>query len=100
MRNMTGLKRGGSGGRPKGSPNKATVEIKSFCRNLLSDKAYVTSLRKRLLAGKLAPAFEVMLFAYALREAEGAGRGQRGRGNLAHERRGPQDRSAAAAEGV
>jgi hypothetical protein len=52
-------------GRRKGTPNKATVEVKEACRLLVDDPMYVTGLRKRLLAGKLPPAVECMLWHYA-----------------------------------
>jgi len=51
-------------GRPKGSPNKATTEIKLASRKLLQDKGYQDSLKFRLAAGK-APHMEVLLHHYA-----------------------------------
>lgn len=51
-------------GRPKGIPNKATREIKAIAAELLSDPAYVASLRRRLPAGK-APHMETLLHHYA-----------------------------------
>lgn len=63
-RNTSGLKRGGPG-RPKGKPNKATTEAKEVCSRLVDDPAYQKKLRTRLLAGKLAPAVECMLWHYA-----------------------------------
>jgi len=62
--NMDGLKRGGSKGRPKGVPNKATLEIKEFARAVLSSPEYIASLTKRLQAGK-APHMETLLNYYA-----------------------------------
>ena len=35
--NTTGLKRGGSPGRPKGVPNKATKEVKELSQRLVLD---------------------------------------------------------------
>lgn len=61
-RNTTGLRKGG--GRPKGVPNVASREIKDAARLLVSDEAYVESLRKRLPAGK-APHMETLLHHYA-----------------------------------
>jgi len=52
------------GGRPKGVPNKATLEIKEFARNVLMSPRYRTSLEQRLLAGT-APHVEVLLHHYA-----------------------------------
>ena len=37
MANTSGLKRGGSPGRPKGVPNKATKEVKELARKLVLD---------------------------------------------------------------
>lgn len=51
-------------GRPKGSLNKATREIKDIASGLLSDPAYVESLRRRLTSGK-APHMETLLHHYA-----------------------------------
>ena len=51
-------------GRPKGSKNKTSVEIQTFARNMVEDKAYVANLRKRLRAGA-APHMEPLLFYYA-----------------------------------
>jgi hypothetical protein len=63
--NTSGLKRGGSRGRPKGVPNKATVEAKAACAALVDDPEYREALAKRLRAGKLSPAMECMLWHYA-----------------------------------
>jgi len=48
-------------GRPKGVPNKVTAEAKA-CNELVDDRTYRVALRKRLIAGKLAPAVECMLW--------------------------------------
>jgi hypothetical protein len=58
------LKRGGSPGRPKGIPNKASFEIKHFCRSITESRTYQASLKKRLIEGK-APHMEPLIFAYA-----------------------------------
>ena len=55
---------GNSAGRPKGVPNKATVEVKAVCAQLLDDPRYRARLKTRLLAGKLAPVVECMLWYY------------------------------------
>jgi hypothetical protein len=52
-------------GRPKGVPNKATVEAKAFCTKLLKDRRYITSLWRRIKADTLPPAVETMLWYYA-----------------------------------
>lgn len=51
-------------GRPKGSLNKATRQIKEITQQLF-DEAYFEKVRQRLQAGKLAPAVECKLLAYA-----------------------------------
>lgn len=60
-KDTSGLRRGG--GRPKGVPNKTTVESREFADRILSDPAYVVSLRRRVLAGK-APHMETLLAQY------------------------------------
>lgn len=62
-RNTSGLKRGGGTGRPKGVPNKATVEIKVLARRLLSDPEYQDALERRLRRGT-AGAVEPLLYHY------------------------------------
>jgi len=59
------LKRGGSPGRPKGVPNKATQAIKAFASELLSLEKYKARLINRLETGKIHPAIEVLLYHYA-----------------------------------
>src|SRR5207249_7750781 len=63
-RDTSGLRRGGPG-RPKGVPNKVTIEAKEACGRLVDDPAYLTNLRRRLLRGRLPPQIEAMLWAYA-----------------------------------
>lgn len=60
-RNTSGLRRGGPG-RPKGSKNRDTTEVREFCRTLCEDFKYRQGLLKRLRAGKCAPALETMLW--------------------------------------
>lgn len=62
-RNISGLKRGGPG-RPKGIPNKATIEIREACRKLLESPAYATALEARLIEGR-AGQVEPLLYYYA-----------------------------------
>jgi hypothetical protein len=52
------------GGRPKGVPNKATLEIKAFARTFLMSDQYRRSLERRIEAGR-APQMEVLLHHYA-----------------------------------
>jgi hypothetical protein len=61
-RNTSGLRRGG--GRPKGVPNKATVEAKEFARSITENPDYRERIRSRALAGKLHPSIESMLWHY------------------------------------
>jgi hypothetical protein len=60
MRNTTALQRGGRPGRPKGLPNIATREFKSWAEKFTADPTYRLALERRLTAGK-APQFEVYL---------------------------------------
>jgi hypothetical protein len=64
-RNTSGLLRGGSPGRPKGVPNKATQEIKALAQRLLKDREYRKLFRARLRDGELSPGVEAMLYHYA-----------------------------------
>ena len=64
---MAQFQKGQSGnprGRPKG-PNKATQEVLDLCRRLVRDKAYLRRLTERMRRGKVAPAVETMVWAYA-----------------------------------
>ena len=63
--NTSGLKRGGSPGRPKGVPNKATKEVKELSRRLVLDPEYQQKLKQRLLKGTLTPVVECLLWHYA-----------------------------------
>ena len=65
IRNTSGLKRGGSKGRTKGVPNKATREAREFCAGIVCDPAYQRRIKQRALTGKLAPVVECMLWHYA-----------------------------------
>lgn len=51
-------------GRPKGAVNKVTREIRDLSQALLTDPAYLDSLRRRLTSGK-APHMETLLHHYA-----------------------------------
>jgi hypothetical protein len=52
------------GGRPKGVPNKATLEIKDFGRDFLMSAKYRENLKRRIMAGE-APHMEVLLHHYS-----------------------------------
>jgi hypothetical protein len=55
----------GAGGRPKGSRNKATLEIREAARQLVSDPIYWRKLRDDLRKRKVHPHVETTLLAYA-----------------------------------
>ena len=44
-----------TGGRTKGTPNKATAEAKAVCAAIVDDPVYRQGLMERAQAGKLAP---------------------------------------------
>ena len=52
-------------GRPKGTPNKVTAEVREVAQSIVEDPIYREVLKQRLLMGKLAPAMESMLWHYA-----------------------------------
>ena len=56
-----------TGGRRKGTPNKVTAEVRDAARRLFNDE-YWASVKARLDQGKLAPAVECKLLAYAYGE--------------------------------
>jgi hypothetical protein len=59
------LKRTAGPGRPPGRLNNATIEVKEACAKLVDDPIYRERLKARLIAGKLPPAVETMLWFYA-----------------------------------
>jgi hypothetical protein len=54
-----------TGGRSKGTPNKATVEVRTLCQRLIEDPEYQTRFKARLLEGALPPGVEQMVWGYA-----------------------------------
>jgi hypothetical protein len=54
-----------TGGRKLGTPNKATIEIREIARGLVDGAEYRHNLERRLKSGRLAPAMEQTLWAYA-----------------------------------
>lgn len=57
----------GEGGRPVGVENKVSRDVRALARGLF-DAAYWTRTKKRLQTGKLHPAIEKTLLAYAFGE--------------------------------
>ncbi len=55
---------GRAGGRQKGTPNKATREVRAVARQLVADREYRRNLRERLREGT-AGQMEVVLWQYA-----------------------------------
>ena len=51
-------------GRPKGTPNKVTVEIRELARSMILDEGYQKKLRADLHSGKLPPPLVALLFHY------------------------------------
>ena len=68
-RNLSGLKRGGSPGRPKGIGNKITEAMKEWASDLFASEAWRTSAKKRILAGR-APHLESHIIATLLPKTE------------------------------
>ena len=54
-----------TGGRTKGTPNKATLEIRELAQAILTRPAYQTNLRRLADRGKLPPHLETLLYHYA-----------------------------------
>lgn len=52
-------------GRPKGVPNKVTLEVREAAASIVDDPVYRANLASRARRGKLAPAIESMLWHYA-----------------------------------
>lgn len=62
---QVGLQRGPGKGRPKGSKNKTTLEVRTLASKILASAKYRKDLQRRAESGKLAPAVEVALWHYA-----------------------------------
>jgi hypothetical protein len=59
------MKRKKTSGRRKGTPDKATRDVKALCASILNDPLYLRNLRQHAIERKLAPAVECLLFHYA-----------------------------------
>jgi hypothetical protein len=55
-----------TGGRKKGTPNKASVEVRQLLSTALHDPVYQQRFVNRLRSGKLSPRLEEMAWAYVL----------------------------------
>src|SRR5215470_4640418 len=53
-----------TGGRQRGTPNRASVDVREAARQLIEDRTYRAALRRRLIAGT-APEMEKHLWLYA-----------------------------------
>lgn len=58
-------KTGNPAGRPPGIPNKVTLEAKEAAAEIVDNPDYRAKLLERMKSGKVAPAVEAMLWAYA-----------------------------------
>ena len=65
MRNIQGLRRGNSPGRPRGVKNKVTRDVRALCQGLIEDAGYRENFERRLRAGELAPVLERMVWEFA-----------------------------------
>ena len=54
------------GGRAKGTLNKATLAGREFAVALVNDETYRAKLRERLIAGKVHPGVESMIWYFAI----------------------------------
>lgn len=52
-------------GRPKGSPNKASLYIQKFCRGILESEEYIESVKQRIKNHTLPPQIEALYHYYA-----------------------------------
>lgn len=53
-----------TGGRTKGTPNKVSTEVKTFCGRLIDDPDYQAGFAQRFKAGTLPAPLEAMVWHY------------------------------------
>jgi hypothetical protein len=63
-RQLAGLTNAGKG-RPRGAPNKVTLEVKTFATEVLNSPVYVASVWRRIQNDELPPAVECLFYYYA-----------------------------------
>lgn len=51
-------------GRPKGTPNKVTIEMREIARGLINDEQYQKTFQAAWRSRELAPAIEAMMYHY------------------------------------
>ncbi|MCA1560548.1 MAG: hypothetical protein LC804_09880 [Acidobacteria bacterium] len=54
-----------TGGRQKGTPNKATAEAREVCSKIINDPVYRANLVRRANEGTLSPAMEALIWHYS-----------------------------------
>lgn len=56
---------GNPSGRPRGTPNKATTEVRELCQRLVTDPAYLETLVTDFKKRELPPQIETLIWHYA-----------------------------------
>ena len=65
MRDTSGLWKGGSAGRPKGTPNKTTRQVRAWAERLIHDAVYRQAFEAAWRARQLPHQLEMLVWAYA-----------------------------------
>jgi hypothetical protein len=66
-----------TGGRQKGTPNRATVEVRAAAAAIVDDPVYRRTLARHMRARTVQPAIESLMWHYAKGQAEGRRRDHR-----------------------